>query len=292
MSSLIVALIPAFNEESHIASVLVRAKKHVDLVILCDDGSSDLTGDIAAAMGAVVIRNERNMGYGVAIRTLFKAALEQGADVAVTLDADDQHNPGEIPGLVEVLRSGGYDIVIGSRLMKGDGADVPGYRRRGIEIINRLSMNDAVSDSQSGFRAYSRRALESLNVTEDGMGVSTEILMKAEEAGLSIGEVPISVQYHEDSSTHNPVAHGVSVVLSIIKHLSIRHPLFFFGVPGFTVLIFSFLMWGYTLRIYSTSGFFSTNLAVVSLAATLIGLTLVTTSLIIWVMISVIKERG
>jgi glycosyltransferase involved in cell wall biosynthesis len=263
--------------------------REVDKVIVCDDGSMDLTGDIAEAMGATVVRHERNMGYGAALRSLFRAALEADADVAVTIDSDGQHDPAELSRLVDLLRMKELDIVIGSRFLEG-GSGAPNWRRAGIGVINALSANGVmVTDSQSGFRAYSRRALETLVLTEDGMGASTEILLKADEAGLRIGEVPISVDYHEESSTRNPVAHGLGVVLSTVKHLSIRRPLLFFGLPGVTALVFSVFMWAFTMRNYAASRVFSTNLAVVSLAATFVGLSLLTTSLIIWV-ISVVRE--
>ena len=284
------ALMPAFDEERYVASVLVRLLREVDKVIVCDDGSMDLTGDIAEAMGATVVRHERNMGYGAALRSLFRAALEAGADVAVTIDSDGQHDPAELSRLVDLLRMNELDIVIGSRFLEG-GSGAPGWRRAGIGVINALSANGGVvTDSQSGFRAYSRRALETLVLTEDGMGASTEILLKADEAGLRIGEVPISVEYNEESSTRNPLAQGLGVILSTVKHLSIRRPLIFFGLPGVTALFFSVFMWAFTMRKYAANRVFSTNLAVVSLAATFVGLSLVTTSLIIWVMISVVRE--
>ena len=286
----VVACLPAFNEERYIASVLVRVRRMVDEVIVCDDGSVDLTGDIAEAMGAVVVRHMRNLGYGAAIRSLFKAALECGADVAVTLDADGQHDPREISRLVDALAKSGYDIVIGSRFTEGNHNEVPEWRKAGIDMINRLSTNGGVSDSQSGFRAYSRKALESLVLTEDGMGVSTEILIKAEEAGLRVGEVPISVRYLEDSSTYNPVVHGLDVALSTFKQVSLRHPLLFFGLPGLIFLLISVFLWAFTLRNYTLSKVFSTGLAVTSLTTTLVGLSLLTTSVIIWVMVSIRKE--
>lgn len=287
---MVAALLPAYNEEHHVASVLVRLRPLVDVMIVCDDGSVDLTGDIAEAMGAVVIRHERNLGYGAAVRSLFKEALGRGVDVAVTIDADDQHDPGELTRLVDALGDG-YDVVIGSRFLEGNGSQVPGWRRKGIEVINAITANGhPVTDSQSGFRAYSRRALESLSLTESGMGVSTEILLKAGEAGLRIGEVPTSVRYHADSSTHNPVLHGVGVLLSTVKLLSIRHPLLFFGVPGFAFTLFAVVMWVWTLQNYSVTRFFSTNLAVISMAATFVGFILMTTAMIIWVMVSVVRE--
>ncbi|RDD53142.1 MAG: glycosyltransferase family 2 protein, partial [Candidatus Korarchaeota archaeon NZ13-K] len=91
------ALIPAYNEEAKIAPVILKARRHVDLVIVCDDGSTDLTGEVARSLGAYVIRHERNMGYGAALLTLFKKALEMNVSIAVTLDADGQHDPDLIP---------------------------------------------------------------------------------------------------------------------------------------------------------------------------------------------------
>jgi len=148
----------------------------------------DLTGDIAEAMGAAVVRHPRNMGYGAALRSLFRAAVEMGADVAVTIDSDGQHDPAELTRLVDLLREDELDIVIGSRFLEGE-SGVPGWRKAGIDVINALTVNGhGITDSQSGFRAYGRRALEMLNITEDGMGASTEILLRAGEAGRRIGE--------------------------------------------------------------------------------------------------------
>lgn len=287
----VVACLPAFNEENHIASVLVHVRRIVDLVIVCDDGSSDLTGDIAEAMGAVVIRHERNLGYGAAIQSLLKAALAHNADIAVTLDSDEQHDPVELTRLVKLLWGSDYDILIGSRFTEGGNDHVPGWRKAGIDVINRLSTNGKLSDSQSGFRAYHRKALEALVLTENGMGVSTEILLKAHEAKLKIGEAAITVKYLEDSSTHHPVAHGFDVVFSTIKHLTRRRPLLFFGVPGFFSLMFSFILWAFIYRLYTSKNYFSTNLAFISLTATLVGVILLTSGLIIWIMVSYIRDR-
>ena len=148
----------------------------------------DLTGEIAGGLGAVVVGHERNMGYGASLRSLFTEALGLGADVVVTLDGDGQHDPAEIPRLVERLEAGDVDIVIGSRFLEGGGSEAPGWRRAGIRLITGLASNDRLrlTDAQSGFRAYNRRALESLVLTEEGMGVSTEILLKAEENGLRV----------------------------------------------------------------------------------------------------------
>jgi len=289
---LIVACIPAFNEEHRIAAVIAKTKKLVDRVIVCDDGSDDLTGEIAEAMGATLITHEMNSGYGAALISLFDKALAVGADYVVTLDSDGQHNPEQIPLLLEPLLSGKADIVIGSRFVKDGKTDIPNWRKVGIDIINTVSVyGTKIKDSQSGFRAYTRDILEELRLSELGMGLSTEILIKAIDKGARIIEVPITVNYFKDSSVHNPVNHGMSVVLASIKHHSIRHPLLFYGLPGMISIIISGIFWAITINMFITKRTFSTNIALTAVVTTLIGIILMTTATLLWVLISVIREK-
>jgi glycosyltransferase involved in cell wall biosynthesis len=290
----VVACIPAFNEEKNIGGVVVRALNYVDRVVVCDDGSSDLTGDIAKGLGAVVVRHERNMGYGAALKSSFQEALRLGADIVVTLDGDGQHDPREIPGLVRRLEKGDADIVIGSRFVEGGGSEAPSWRENGIRFISSLVSTDGlnVTDAQSGFRAYNREALETFSLTEDGMGASTEILLKSEDMGFSVVEVPINISYDEDSSTHNPIVQGFSVVLSTVKHMSIRRPLLFYGIPGFIAMCIAGFFWATTIQSYTTRHTISTNVTLIALSATFVGLMLMTTAIIIWVLISVVKEKS
>jgi glycosyltransferase involved in cell wall biosynthesis len=210
----VVVGVPAFNEEKTIAKVVIEAQRYADRVVVCDDGSTDLTAEIAECLGADVVRHERNLGYGAAIRCLFGRARELGADVFVTLDADGQHDPGECPAYA-----------------------MPWYRRAGVKFITRLVSNSgkhAVRDAQSGFRAYSRKAIEKLIMFEDGMGVSVEILVNAKKQGLRIQEVSAKCNYSKDvkNFTHNPIRHGVSVVMSIVRLVVEERPLLFLGMPG------------------------------------------------------------
>lgn len=288
----LVACIPAYNEERSIGSVVIRTMRHVDRVLVCDDGSADLTGEIAGGLGAIVIRHERNRGYGVSIRRLFAEALRLGAEVVVTLDGDGQHDPAEIPRLVERLAAGDADIVIGSRFIEGGRSEAPGWRRAGIRLITGLASNGLeVTDAQSGFRAYSRRALEKLVLTEEGMGVSTEILLKAGEMGLVVAEVPIRARSGEGPSTHNPLVHGLDVILSTVKHLSMRRPLLFYGLPGLFALATALVFWVWTFQIFAVEKRVVTNITLIALGGTLIGLMLMTTGVILWVIISVIREK-
>jgi len=292
---MIVACIPALNREKTIASVIVQTQQFVDRVVVCDDGSADLTGEIARALGAVVVRHEKNMGYGAAIASLFREARRLNADVAVTLDGDGQHDPKQIPRLVEPLMSGEADFVIGSRFLKGeDAAMVPGYRKVGLKLITNLASNASyhgLTDAQSGFRAYGRKFLEAISVNEEGMGVSTEILMKAKENGFRVAEVPVTISYNEDSSTHNPLVHGLNVILSTVKQLSIKRPLIFYGIPGFISLAVALFFWVWTLHVFSISRSIETNITLIALGATMVGLMLMTTGLILWVLISVVREK-
>ena len=289
----IVACIPAFNEERSIARVVIEAQRYVDKVVVCDDGSTDLTGVIAERLGAVVVRHERNMGYGAALRSLFLKAREMGADVMVTLDADGQHDPNYIPKLVEPILNGEADIVIGSRFL-GGGRGVPRYRKWGIKVITwlvRWVSYRELTDAQSGFRAYGRRALEAITPVERGMGVSTEILLKAKDNGLRIKELPIKVNYDvENSSTCSPLYHGLSVVLSTVKYWSMRHPLILYGILGLVALVVAMIFWVWTFKIFAATRQVITNITLVAIGATMVGLMLLTTAVILWVLVSVVRE--
>jgi len=289
----IVACIPAYNEERTIARIVMLTQKHVDKVIVCDDGSTDMTGEIASRLGAEVIRHERNMGYGAALSTLFDRAREVNAHAMVILDADGQHNPDDIPKLLTPIVKGEADIVIGSRFI-GKAENIPKYRKAGIKAITGLAKTASynnITDAQSGFRAYSRKAIESIRISETGMGASTEILIKAKDSDLKIIEVPIKINYDKDSSTQNPVSHGMDVILSTVKQMSIRRPLLFYGIPGFASLLVALFFWVWTIQIFAATRQIVTNIALIAIAATIVGLMLLTTAVILWVLVSIIREK-
>ena len=196
-----------------------KASEYVDEVIVADDGSVDNTAQVAEAAGAIVIKSAFNQGAGQATKTCFRVAKERDADVLVTLDSDGQHNAEEIPRVLAPIIERGADLVIGSRFLD-DNYNIPRYRRFGINVITSL-LNIAsevkVSDSQSCFRAYSKRAIDSLHITEPGFAFSIELLVQARRKGLAISEVPISCVYHSASHTRNPVVHGVGVALSVVR---------------------------------------------------------------------------
>ena len=230
--------IPAYNEETNIGKIIKDCKKFADKVVVCDDGSIDYTAELAKKEGAIVLQHEKNQGYGSAIATLFDYSRKENADMMVTIDADGQHDPNEIPLLFDAIVKHNVDVAIGSRFLNDN--DTPGYRKAGIKIITsatNYSTNLKVSDSQSGFRAYSNLAINEIVTTETGMSVSTEILLKVSNKGLSLAEVPITVSYDGDTSTQNPVSHGTSVFATTMKYVSIRHPLLFYGLPGIILFL-------------------------------------------------------
>ena len=286
------ACIPAYNEEKNIANVVKKSLPHVDKVIVCDDGSTDDTSKIAREAGAIVI-TQTNQGYGAAIASLFDYARKEGAQIMVTLDGDGQHNPEQIPLLVNTITTHNVDVAIGSRFLD-ESTKAPGYRKTGIKIITSASnygTNFKVSDSQSGFRAYSKDAIDAIHPTEQGMSVSTEILLKISNKGLSIAEVPITVSYEGDTSTQHSVSHGVGVLVNTIKYVSIKHPLQFYGIPGIGLIIAGLAMGGVFLDAYlnQQTVFYGSLLGSVLLF--LLGSILSVTAIILFSMANLIRDR-
>ena len=287
---MIVAAIPAFNEEATMARVVIGSGRHVDKVLVCDDGSSDMTGEIAERLGAEVVRHERNLGKGAAVRSLFDFAKRLGADIVVTLDADGQHDPGEIPKLVEPILSGKADIVIGSRSLKE--GEMPRYRRIGRAALDRATVAAGrikVADTQSGFRAYSKAAIESLEVTEFGIGIDSEILMKAGD--LRLAEVPVGCKYKGlKGSTHNPVDHVLSVLGTIVTLVGERHPMTFLGLPGLVLISAGLYGWIWVINRYAEVQTLPTGTALISTILLLVGIFAVFAGLILFTISGLVKR--
>ena len=294
--SKILVCIPAFNEAKAVSQIITKAKKYAEGIIVYDDGSTDDTFEVAKSAGATVIRNPKNNGYGVAIRSLFQAAREQNADIMITLDSDGQHDPDQIPQLIEPILKQGFDLVIGSRFLNGNNKEkVPRFRSFGIKTITRLTQAASyhgITDSQSGFRAYNKNALSKINLFEDGMAVSTEILLRASEKKLSTTEVPITINYDiKDTSTHNPISHGIGVLYSVLQYVSLRHPLAFYGLPGIVLLGVAALFLRNALHLFSTTGYVSTNMILISVGIAVVGVVLLATAAIVYTLIALLKGR-
>ncbi len=287
--------IPAFNEEKNIASIITKLMKITDSIIVCNDGSSDLTSEIAERMGAVVINHKKNLGYGGAIRSIFLKAKELDGDILVTFDADGQHRIEDIENVTTPIINQEAELVIGSRFLDDSEKEVPQYRKVGIKVITKItnaSIKEKLTDSQSGFRAYSKNVVDELNPSELGMGISTEILIKASSKNFKITEVPIRILYSGDTSTHNPISHGSSVILSTIKYTSIEHPLKFYGIPSIIFFIIGISFTYLTAQYYAEIGRLSTNLTIVAAGTILIAVVLLITSILLYSLVSVVREKN
>ena len=285
--------IPAFNEGKNIASILLKLKKISKDIIVCNDGSTDLTGNIAEELGANVIHHKKNLGYGAGIRSIFLKAQEMNADILVTFDADGQHRIEDINTVLKPILNNEADVIIGSRFLDKNN-EIPKYREIGIKAITSItnsSIGKKLSDSQSGFRGYNKKILDNIVPSDSGMGVSTEILIKAAKKNFKIIEVPIVVSYEGDTSTHNPVSHGASVILSTMKFTSIERPLTFYGIPG--IILFSvglfFIVW--TLQIFSETRQIITNITLIGTGGIMVGILLLMTGIILYTIVNVVREK-
>ena len=285
--------IPAYNEEKNIAKIITKLKKITDSIIVCDDGSSDMTSEIAKNLGVIVISHKKNMGYGAAIRTIFEKSAEIGSDILVTFDADGQHRIEDVSRVLHPLENSEADIVIGSRFL-GKQSNVPNYRKLGIKVITQVtnsSIKTKLTDSQSGFRAYSKQVLSKISLSEIGMGISTEILIKASSGGLRITEVPITILYSGDTSTHNPVSHGTSVLFSTIKFTSIEHPLKFYGIPSVIFLTIGMIFTSLAVQYYVDVGRLNTDLTLIGAGTILVGIILLISAILLYSLVSVVREK-
>lgn len=289
----VVVGIPALNEERSIAKVVVRALRHADEVVVVDDGSKDDTALIAESLGAVLVKHDKNLGKGAAIRDCFEWAKRTGAHVLVTMDGDGQHDPSQVPSLVETLRATEADVVIGSRTQRP--GDMPRYRwlgERALDLATQVRVGGRIVDAQSGFRAYSRKAIEGLVAAEFGMSVDSELIMRADQAGMKIVEVPITVDYARlKTSSRNPIYHGLDVIFSMVKFTSIRHPLLVYGGLSAVAFVISLIYGFMTLDYYQRWGRVITNLALISIASGILAFLALFTGIILFTLITVIREK-
>ena len=270
-------------------------KKKPHIIIVCDDGSTDKTGEIAKKMGAIVITHESNLGYGAAIRSLFLKARELKSDMLVTLDSDGQHRIEDLLPVTKPIIEKQADMVIGSRFLEGNQENIPKYRKVGIKIITKLansSLEESVTDSQSGFRAYSQNILSTITPLDQGMGVSNEILMKSSKNGFKIAEVPIIVSYEGNTSTQNPISHGASVILSTLKFISVEHPLKFYGIPGLIFLTIGLIFTMITIQGFTETRQILLSTAVIGVGTIIFGTVLLMTSIILFSIVNVIREKN
>lgn len=291
LSPKIIVAMPAYNEEKYIGSIILQARQHASEVIVVDDGSTDNTVKVSQLAGATVIKHLENQGYGATIQEILIQAKKRNPAVVVILDADSQHDPEEIPLLIEAVFQGS-DLVIGSRKIPRD--NIPAYRKIGQKVISYLSRflsGKKLSDTESGFRAYSSRALDVLEPKEKGMAVSAEIISEATKKGLKITEVPVSIIYTGDGSTLNPVIHGLGVFHRIIVMISERRPLLFFGTCGSISIILGIVAGVAVVRILETNQYLSTGTALLSMLFITVGMLSIFTGVILDVLVNRLQGK-
>ena len=280
-----IVCIPAYNEENTISDIVIRSLKFADKVIVYDDGSTDLTSEKAKNSGAIVIRHEKNIGKGKALKSLFDHLKKLDFDVAVTIDGDGQFLPEEIETLSEPILKNNFDLVIGNRFSNSE--EMPRYRKTGNKIldkITKLASDLPVEDSQSGFRAYSAKAINLLSIHTSGFGVDSEILVDAVKKNLKITEQPVTVLYDTGfkTSTQNPISHSTGVLSSLLQLIAINHPLRYLGIPGFILLIAGLSFSVLVMTMFNEDRYFSIPSTLIAIGSLVIGLMLMLMSVVLY----------
>lgn len=289
----VTVLLPAFNEEVSIGSVVLLTKKYATRVLVIDDGSSDRTTEVAKLAGAEVIVHETNSGKGGALKTGFEAAFSIGTDVIVTMDTDGQHNPSDIPKLVAPILAGDADMVNGSRYLNGNDENTPAYRRIGQTVLDKATnMNSGVNvtDSQSGFRAFAASTKDVFRFKANGMAIESEMLADAGKAGLRITEVEIVARYDVDCSTENPISHGLGVLLKILRDMEFNRPLYYFTVPGIIFGVTGLYMGLGFLQTFYLGGQLNFGPTMLMMVLTIIGTFMAFTGIMLHSMAGLIRE--
>jgi len=284
--------IPCFNEELTVGSLVLRTRAYVDDVLVVNDGSKDSTAKVASLAGAHVFSHVKNLGKSQAVMTAVDFALSQGYDVLVLLDGDGQHNPDEIPVLLDVVKTGQADCVIGSRFL-GSATDIPYHRVMGQKVLNELTniaAKNTTTDSQSGFRALNRKAMEALGAESEGYNIESDMIRRFSEKGLTVHEVPITVRYKvPNGNKQHAVTHGWDVFSHIISLIGYRRPLISFSIPGLIMTIVGLLLGFYSYSLYLEWGTFPYAYAFVSVVVFTLGVVMILTGLILNFLVLITK---
>lgn len=280
-----IACVPAYNQEREVFSLVKEISNYVDKVIVCDDGSSDKTGDRAREAGAFVITHKKNMGKGAAMKSLFEYAKKTDFDVLVTIDGDGQFLPSEISRLVKPVEEQNYDVVIGNRF--NGVSDMPGYRKFGNKMLDKMTKAASdlpFKDTQSGFRAYSKKAISEIKFLSDGFAADSEILVSASKKGLNITEKNVTVLYNTGgkTSTKDPITHTTGIVTALIELIAIKHPLSYLGIPGLVLMLVGLIYSGVVISIFNETRYFSVPSTLVSLGTFVVGILMMLTAILLF----------
>jgi len=288
-----VVCIPAYNEAAGIQQFVLECRRYSDKVIVCDDGSFDETSRLAEEAGAEVIKHQKNRGKGAALRTLFSFARKLHPKVVVTIDGDGQFMPEEIEKVMNPVLNGKADIVIGCRF--GDDTEMPKYRKFGNKVLDRmtnLASELPFRDTQSGFRAYSADALNSIEFVTDGFGADSEILVNASSKGLEILEKEVTVLYNtaHKTSTKDPISHSSGVIVSLIELIALKHPLKYLGLPGLVLIVLGIAYSIVVISIFNETRYFSVPSTLIAMGSLVIGLMMVLMSVVLYSIVRATKK--
>ncbi len=280
-----IACIPAYNESPNIKKIIENVAKFVDKVIVCDDGSNDNTVLEAENTGAYVIKCQKNKGKGAALQELFKFAKSSNVDIMITIDADGQFVADEIPLLLKPIIEGKSDIVVGYRF--DDKTEMPKYRKFGntfLDKITNLAENIGVRDTQSGFRSYSKKAIDIIDFNTDGFGADSEILIDAAKKKLKISEEKVTVIYNTGgrTSTKNPISHTSEVMGVLIEQIAIKHPLKILGIPAIILIISSIYFGVNAISLFNETRYFSLPLTFITTGTGMIGSMMLLISILLY----------
>ena len=279
----VVAVIPAYNEERSIARVIIGTEKVVDKVIVVNDGSTDLTGEISNRLGITTVRHDKNEGKGAALRDGIEyAKRDVDFDVLVTLDADLQHDPSEIPKVLEPIIRGNADMVVGFRPM--DASIMPRERIAGNKIFDAMSNRNGeiIRDTQSGFRAYSKAALSKIKFMEDGLAIESQTFIDAVNVGLRIKEVPVSTTYEGIVQKRSALRHFSHVLDYIITRTVANSPLLYLGLPGIISILLGIVAGLRVIQIFvDNHQQIGAGTALIAVTLIIVGAVLVATSMIL-----------
>ena len=253
--SKIIAVIPAYNEESTIGEVIKRVQKYVNEIIVVNDGSTDSTAKIADEAGAFVFTNDYNMGLGVTMKNGLRIAKRLKADIIITIDADGQYLPEEIPNILEPIINLEADLVLGSRVNNKSKMRI--INKIGNRVftwaVNRFS-GLHLKDTQTGFRAIRREILEEIKITSD-YTYTQELVIRCAEEGFRIEEVPVTFLKRKQGKSRlisDPADYALNVSIIGLRIYRDYHPLALFGGIGTAflaagILLGTYVVYGYLI---------------------------------------------
>ena len=269
----VVVAVPAYNEDRYIGSLVLKLRAGNRQVLVIDDGSSDDTAEVAEAAGATVISHPHNLGKTAAVETAFEQARHMNVDALVLLDGDSQHDPADIDAMVEPIFDGSAEMVVGSRFA-GVRSAIPRWRvvgQHALTLATNIGSGLHLSDTESGFRAFSRRAVDEMRFTARGFALEPATQFQAKARGWKVVEVPIRVHYGIPLK-RNPVWHGVGQIDAILRLIAEHRPLLFFGLPGLFVLLAGLALGLQVVRIYDATQQLAIGYSLITVLLVIVGI--------------------